>query len=128
MSTSFYLVNTEEEKVKDCFNELVETEVIKLKEKLKKFNEENELNKEDEIEEKIRYIMFNLDSGIVEPEEILICHTTANNIHWEKTEQYENLKQFQGFYKTCQNKYTILDESRKEYTLEEFTEKISHKK
>jgi hypothetical protein len=125
MSTAYLLINRKNEKVKDNFNELVELEMAKLKESLLRFNDENELCREDEIKENVRYFLNNLGSDIVIVEEVPICQVSSNTVYWEDTAYYNNLDKFKEFYEVNKDKYFIADETRKEFSLDEFLNNIS---
>lgn len=120
MFTNYYLINRKDEKFKEDFEEFLTIEVGELKGKLIDFTDRYELEKEDEIREKVRDFISALKNEIVKTEGIYICNVTPNALYWNNDETFRDIEHFKKFYEANKEKYFIVDLSRNKLTLEEF--------
>jgi len=124
MSTNYYLINKRERNIKKELDKLFTTELGTLKNRLYGFNSKYDLDREEEIEEKIRNVENDLDWGIFEPEVIHICKTNHDTLTWQINEYFSNEEGFIDFYYKNKDKYYIEDECKEVLTLEELSDKI----
>lgn len=124
MSTNYYLVNKKDKKIKQKLDKLVEQEIENIQVKLLEFENENDLEIEEEIKEKLSLFLNTLEWGLFEPEEIHICKTIGYSLIWQINQFYIDEESFIEYYEKNKEKYYIEDEYGNNYTMNEFLKKI----
>ena len=124
MSTNYYLVNKKEKKIKQKLDKLIEQEIENIQTKLLEFKNENDLEIEEEIKEKLSLFLNTLEWGLFEPEKIHICKTMGCSLIWQINQLYINEESFIEYYKKNKEKYCIEDEYGENYTINEFLKEL----
>lgn len=125
MSTNYYLVNIQHERIKLELDKLIDSQINKLRAKLLKFNDENELGIQDNILDRMKILTVNLRyDDIFEIEKIHICKT-AKSLTWQVDECFNDLDSFVKFYNGNKDKYYIENEYNENLSLNDFIMRIT---
>jgi len=127
MSTNYYLINKKDKNTRQSLNDLIELQLQEFRDNLLLFGEEHDLSDfEEDVDEEICTISYNLEDKLFTPEEIHICKT-GNNLIWQINKHWTNGGSFIEFYNKNNDKYVIEDEYGVVFSLEEFWEKVHWK-
>jgi hypothetical protein len=126
MSTNYYLVNKEQNRIKKQLDKLIlQPEINRLKSKLLSFSHNYDLNIESEINNKINTISNELYYGLYEPDKIHICKM-SRILTWQVNEYYSTIDEFITFYTKNKDKYYIEDEYGQKVPSNKFIKRIYH--
>ena len=120
MSTEFYLVNKRDKEINNSIDVIIKKNFQDLKRSLIQFNDENNLDLEDVIEDKLRSAYYVLDWGIYEIENIFICRRVTGKIVWYVNDYFKNVEEFKKFYKEKSETFDIESEYGEVFKLDDF--------
>ena len=124
MSTNYYLINKQDEKIKERLDILIEKNMEKIKESLIAFSDDEGLGIEDDIKDKIRSIKTSLEYELFQVDDIHICNTGYKSMTWISNNCFKDKISFATFFEQHKDIYALKDEYGKELSIDEFLEKI----
>ena len=120
MSTNFYLVNKRDKEINNSIDVIVKKKFKNLKSSLIQFSNENDLDLEDVIEDKLVSAYYVLDWGIYEIKNIHICRRLNSEIIWDVNDHFKDVKSFIDFYKKNSEIFDIESEYGEVFKVDDF--------